>query len=232
MIARLGRLRSRSRDPDEGFTLVELMVAMFLFAVVLALVASATVVMARSLRKQQAQSDNLDGSRKVINLLDRQVRYANAITQPGPNTAGTATYVEWQTGDTNQPQTCYQWKLDSASGVLAYRTWPATTMVATAWNNEAFGAVAIAGTPVFQTTADPGPTGTATATPTASASAGPIVTSHAALTITFGLTHGSPVTTTKSAVTLAAIGTTGTATPANTCAVVKSAGGAVLVTRP
>ena len=210
---RVIRDRLADRQDGEGFTLVELLVSMFLFVIVLALVASATLVMEHGLRKSQGQSDNLDASRKVLLLLDRQVRYANAITQPGVGATPTATYVEWQSGDTNQQQTCTQWRFDSAAGTLAYRTWPVPTVTGapvtpTGWVTEAFGVSRVGSAPVFTTTALPVgavvPSGT--------------TASHASVSVAFALKHGArPSTTSASQVTLTAVNTTSLATPSAVC---------------
>lgn len=212
----------RLARPEDGFTLVELLVSMMIFVIVLTLVFSGTMVMEHALRKAQGQSDNLDASRKVIQLLDRQVRYANAITQPGVGATPTSTYIEWQSGDTDQPQTCTQWRFDSAAGTLGYRTWAVPTtqggaVTATAWVNEAFGVAAVSGTPVFSTTAQP--VATATPTPTATASGGLLTSvSHAEVTVTFTIRHGgNPSTTSKSQVSLTAVNTDGTATGQAVC---------------
>lgn len=213
---------------EEGFTLVELLVAMSIFAIVLALISSSVLVMEHALRKSQGQSDNLDASRKVIQLLDRQVRYANAITQPGVGATATSTYIEWRTGDTSgegvQTQTCTQWRFDGAAGTLGYRTWavPAKKSdptTATAWVNEAFGVVAVAGTPVFSTTAQPAATASPTATPAGSPSGDPSDSlGHAEISFSFAIKHGgNPSTTSRSQVSLAAVNTSGIATGQAVC---------------
>lgn len=203
----LMHIRRRHAAPDTGFTLVELLVAMMLFTVVLAIVTSGMLVMQRGLRKAQGQSDNLDASRTVIQLLDRQVRYANTITQPGPGATPTTTYIEWQTGDTNQPQTCTQWRFDSVAGTLGYRTWPVASPTPTAWTEKAFGVVAVSGTPVFATTA--------LAVGQTAPDNGP---SHAGVTVVFAVRHGADrSTTSKSQVTLTAINTNGIGTGSTVC---------------
>lgn len=207
------RERLRDRRGEDGFTLVELLVSIFLFAIVLALVASATLVMEHGLRKSQGQSDNLDASRKVLLLLDRQVRYANAITQPGVGATPTASYIEWQSGDTNQPQTCTQWRYDSAGATLAYRTWQVPTVTGasvtpTGWVPEAFGVSKVGSTSVFATTALP----VGTATPPGTTA------NHASVSVVFAVKHGAqPSTTSASQVTLTAVNTAGIATLKTVC---------------
>jgi prepilin-type N-terminal cleavage/methylation domain-containing protein len=222
------------RQEDKGFTLMELLIAMGLFAVVMTLVSGAMIVMYHDVGKQQGQSNDLDGLRKATDLLDFQVRYANAISQPGVGATGTATYVEWQTGNGGQPQTCTQWRLDSSTSLLQYRTWPvslSTAPVPTAWVTELVGAQAIPGTAIFATSAlAPGATvsPTPTATTTASATPSSSSTGHADLVIAFADKHGNPSTVTQTYLTLAAQNTSGTATSSAVCNQTLSTG----VTRP
>jgi prepilin-type N-terminal cleavage/methylation domain-containing protein len=226
------RRRGSSRGPrDDGFTLVELICAMFLFAVVLALISSATLSMVRSLRKEQGQSDNLDGARKAIELLDHQVSYANAVSQPG--TTSTGQYIEFQilnqlsptstvsptaSGYIASTQTCYQWRLNTVSSLLQYRAWTATTGAATTttggWVTEATGAVVSGSTPVFATNAQAYASASATATATATATISPTAST---ITVTFGVKHGNPSTTTQNAVSLTALNTGGLATTQSVC---------------
>ncbi len=212
----LAARRRRGAVADEGFTLVELLCAMFLFAVVLVLISSATLSMVHSLRKEQGQADNLDGARKALELLDHQTRYANAITQPGLGTSSTAQYIEFQTGNTvtaafpNPPQTCYQWRLNPTTQLLQYRSWPAVASTAAAtsggWQTQLTGAVVSGNTAVFATNALP--------VGTPAAKNGLL---HASLTITFGAKHGNPSTTTTNTLTLTAVDTTSLATNTSVC---------------
>lgn len=113
---------TRPRRQDEsGFTLVEMLVALTLFSVLLALFTSATTMMYQSVRRQQGLADDADGARRVLQLLDKQVRYANGINTPG-TTADGSTWVEWRQGNHDQQQTCVQWRL-TAAGDMQFRTW-------------------------------------------------------------------------------------------------------------
>jgi prepilin-type N-terminal cleavage/methylation domain-containing protein len=182
----------RQRHDDAGYTLTELLVSMAIFATLLALVTASTTTMFNSLRKQTGQTDNLDNSRKVIQLLDKQVRYANAINTPGTGTDG-AFYVEWRSGNTNQQQTCYQWRWVSSTKVLQYRTWlpplfGSGTVTATAWTQPGNGVSQSGATPLFSITPD----------------ATSVTASHELLTVMFVSTHGKPSKSTTSKVSLTA----------------------------
>lgn len=205
------RLVGRVRHPDRtesGFTMVELLVSMFLFALVMALISSAVLVMFHSLRKQQGQADDLDAGRKVVTLLDHQVRYANTVRSV--STSGTATYIAWQTGDTNQPQSCTLWRFDSAAKTLAYKTWDIviSTNTATdvsAWHPQAFNVVTIGSQPVFSTT----PTST-------------VANTHTQASFVFGIKNGNPSTVSANQVTLTAINTADASASPSACGQVTS----------
>ena len=65
-----------------GFTLVELVVAMGLFAVLLAVLMSAIIGMIGNLRKTQGIADASGQARVAFDRLDRQLRYATAVNRP------------------------------------------------------------------------------------------------------------------------------------------------------
>ena len=236
-------IRARYRRADQGFTLVELLCAMFLFAVVLTIISGATISMVHSLRKQQGQSDNLDGSRKALELLDHQVRYANAVAVPGTNAAATAQYAEFQLGNTQpvgQPQTCDQWRLDTTTKLMQYRSWPAVAAGVAAttttgsvsgggWVTQVTGAVQIGSTSVFTMTQAVAPATSATAsaspTPTPTASSTAPQGTNATLTVTFATVHGVPATSTQNTVTLASVNATTPTTGVAVCAPTSVDGG-------
>lgn len=208
MIARVTHRVRRDGGHERGFTLIELLVSMTMFAVVLTLVSSALLVMQHSLRKQQGQSDDLDAGRKVISLLDHQVRYANTVR--AVSTTGTATYIAWQTGDTNQPQSCTLWRFDSAAQTLAYKTWDVVTSNNTAanisaWHPEALNVVAVGTQPVFSTA------------PTSA-----VANTHTQTSFVFGIKHGNPSTVSANQVTLTAINSTDASASSIVCGQVTS----------
>jgi prepilin-type N-terminal cleavage/methylation domain-containing protein len=195
-------LRSLRKRGDEGYTLTELLVSMTIFALLLALVTAATMQMFGSLRRQTGQTDNLENSRKVIGLLDKQVRYANGINTPATGSDG-AFYVEFQVGNQDQQQYCYQWRWVSSTSSLEYRTWdpslnnPGTATNLSAWHPEGNGISKSGSTPVFSITASTSATAPA----------------HQFLTVTFVSTHGKPAKSTTSQVSLTALNTTSASAP-------------------
>ena len=73
--------QSQSRD-ESGMTLVELLVAMGIFSLVLAVFGAGVVSMTKSTARVSATSDVTNEARRAFSLLDKQVRYATAINSP------------------------------------------------------------------------------------------------------------------------------------------------------
>lgn len=188
----------RRRHDDSGYTLVELLVSMGVFAMLLGLIATATSMMVRDLTAQTGQTDNLDSSRKVVNLLDKQVRYANAINSPGTGTDG-ALYVEWRSGNSGQTQSCTQWRWAPATNLLQYRAWKLPfSGPAPSWVTQSDGIYQSGAAPVFSISnvlPNPAPSG--------------VTQRREALTVSFAVKNGNPKKTSVTEVRLTAQNTTG-----------------------
>ena len=118
-------------------TLVELLVAMGIFVVVIAIFMGGVVSMTQTTARAQAVSDATSAARKVLDRFDKQVRYSSGINRPGPGVTAGTYYIEYvvpaQVSGT--VQNCVQWRYDSTAHTLAIRSWPDTTTPApTAWN--------------------------------------------------------------------------------------------------
>jgi prepilin-type N-terminal cleavage/methylation domain-containing protein len=113
----------RSGD-DEGFTLIEMIVAMSIFSVILAIFASAITDWTKDVVKTSRVSDQTSTGRVVFNLLDKQVPSAAAVNRPV--LVGTDWYVEMET-DATSPNTCIQWRMRTATHLLQWRTWATNT---------------------------------------------------------------------------------------------------------
>ena len=123
------RLRERHRrvlegDAQAGFSLVELIVAMSIFAVILAIFGITIVNFSNATARTAATSDQATTARTVYNLFDKQVRSADAVNRPG--WAGTNYYVEYE-NTTASPTVCTQWVVRTATATLATRTWTTGT---------------------------------------------------------------------------------------------------------
>jgi type II secretory pathway pseudopilin PulG len=197
-------MRRRLRNSDEGTSLIEMLVVMIVFTMIMAIITGAIASMMRQERKETGQTNNLNSSRKVIELLDHTARYANAVTTPGTGTDGSY-YFEFQTGNAGQQQTCTQWRWVPTGGLLQWRTWqpPLTgigSVTASSWSTAAIGMSKVGTTPIFGIT--------------------PLSASDTKeqLNVTFNATSGSPSTSSVSQVTLTAINSASSSAPSTaTC---------------
>lgn len=117
----LSRARRRVRS-DSGVTLMELLVGMTIMTIFMSMFTASVVMMYRSTSKTQAIADTASQLSIAFNRLDKSVRYASAITQPGLGYDGKSWYVEWLTTYTGAGQ-CTQLRLNVANGQLQQRTW-------------------------------------------------------------------------------------------------------------
>jgi prepilin-type N-terminal cleavage/methylation domain-containing protein len=134
-------LISQGRRDDSGFTLVELLVAMGIFAVLLTVFGAAVQSFSRATVRTLQTSDQTTESRVIFDLLDKQLRSASAINPP--TLIGTSWYVEYE-NDSLVPSTCTQWVLRTDTDTLATRSWTTkVTPVSTpsAWRTMALDVV-------------------------------------------------------------------------------------------
>jgi type II secretory pathway pseudopilin PulG len=135
-------LGSTRRRPDDGFTVVELGVAMIVSALLLAMVVTALLSLVGAYRTVQDTTLSDDRGRVILDRIDRDLRQASAVNLP--QTVGAAAFVEYETdvGPPGAPPTCTQWRLDGSTHELAVRTWtlPAPA-VAPSWGTIASGVV-------------------------------------------------------------------------------------------
>lgn len=123
----MDRIRAAIRQDrrDAGMTLVELLVAMGIFTLVIAIFMGGVVMMTRGTVRADVTAASGDSVRNVFQRLDRQVRYAESVNYPGTGVSG-ARYVEFRTGaavSSTGVAMCTQWRWDPASGHLQSRTW-------------------------------------------------------------------------------------------------------------
>lgn len=146
--SRLQQLRSLGRPEgkdDAGLTIIELVVAMMIFTVVLAIYSGALMSMSKTTARAQGSVDASDALRKTFNVLDHEVRYATSINRPVKGISG-AWYVEFEATDlpNEQPTMCYQWRLDPTTNILSTRTRSGTDAV-TAWQGVSWDVKAAGG---------------------------------------------------------------------------------------
>jgi type II secretory pathway pseudopilin PulG len=202
-----------SRDGDRGDTLIEMMIVMIIFTLILGIITTAIISMMRQVDKQSGLADNLGNARKAIEVLDGQVRFANAVTTPATVASGDA-YVEFRTIQNDQTQLCTQWRYHVLSKALQYRTWKpaASPIVPTGWLTTALSVSPVSGVSVFSASPPPGTT-------LPSPSADPNNPGqHQSLYIDFVTSDGAPTQSSVSQVGITAINSTlGTATNNTVC---------------
>jgi hypothetical protein len=125
--------RLRAALPGEGgITMIEVVVALSIMSVVMAMFTGGVIAMFRVANK----NDSLAGLQSQLNIvfvhLDKEIRYAQAISAPG--TVGSDYYVEYLTG-TGAGATCVELRLDVTDAQLQRRSWPqgSTTVDAPGW---------------------------------------------------------------------------------------------------
>lgn len=139
--------RHRAQDGDSGLTIIELVVAMSIFSIVLAIYFSALISMSHTTVRAQNTVDAADALRATFNSMDHQVRYASSINRPGKGASGTW-YVEFESTNLpeNQPAMCYQWRYNPTTKIAAYRTWSqGGTNVVTDWHAVSWDVVSSTG---------------------------------------------------------------------------------------
>lgn len=157
--------RRQDERQDAGFTLTEMLVAMMVFSVAIAMVYTALVKIQRYTGDVQGSADANFQLRQAIAVIDRQVRSGNVLYSPANETspssctatgtdAGTCMRVYTQA---NGAQRCVQWQViaDPAhpgTQMLRSRSWATdwqTTNNFTGWETDARGLVPTPSQPPF-----------------------------------------------------------------------------------
>lgn len=129
-IARCLVSRRREASGDDGFSLVELLVAMGIFSVVLIVSMTGIISVTSNLRKVTNQRDAMDQTMRIMTRLDKEVPYATAISPPGQ--VGSDWYFEYETTLAGT-DTCDQWRLVAATDLVQHRTWTNGGTPPTTW---------------------------------------------------------------------------------------------------
>jgi prepilin-type N-terminal cleavage/methylation domain-containing protein len=132
--------RRRRVSGDAGVSLMELMVAMVVMAIVGAIFIGAVVTMYDSSNHSQAVADTSQELNLAFSRLDTQVRYASYVSIPGQDANdGGNWYVELQDANAS-PAVCTQLRVDQVSRQLQQRTWSGAAAPG-AWQPLASGVV-------------------------------------------------------------------------------------------
>jgi prepilin-type N-terminal cleavage/methylation domain-containing protein len=124
---------ARTRRDDSGFTLVELLVAMSLVGVLVAVFMAAVTQMTRATVRVQNVTTSSDEARRVYERFERQFRSASEVNRPVRT--GTTWYLEFRTSATGTTTAqCTQWRYLASAGQVQLRTWSdVSSPVAGAW---------------------------------------------------------------------------------------------------
>lgn len=110
---------------DDGFTLVELIVAIGVFTLFIGLILSTTVTLSQSAVRSRLIAETSNATITLFGALDRQARYADSINFPGVGSSG-ARYIEFRTPANSAASgvtTCTQWRYLPAEGRIESRSW-------------------------------------------------------------------------------------------------------------
>jgi prepilin-type N-terminal cleavage/methylation domain-containing protein len=130
---------------DAGFTMIETAVGMVVMSVFLALFTGSVVAMFGSSNHSQAVAHSAQEISSAFTKLDRQVRYASYVGEPGQDANdGGNWYVEFEDSNTT-PATCYQLRIDQGSQTLQQRSWSGSG-TPSAWQQLATGVLDGGGT--------------------------------------------------------------------------------------
>ena len=119
------QLRPAVKDdarPDSGFTLLELMVAMGILSLVLALSFTVVAKIISTTAASQARSSAVDEARNAVEQMERQIRSGNVITAPTYDSARKLWLLQVYT-QVNGNQRCVQWRVNANQDTLQFRSW-------------------------------------------------------------------------------------------------------------
>ncbi len=147
--------RHRDRD-DRGFTLVELLVAMTIFSLLMAVLTALFITMLGQASDNLGRQRAVEQARLGLSQIDRQVRSGNLILDPsldGVAQSGVPANYSLRifTQEGSEGDKCVQWRVifpstTSKFGQLQFRSWkPADNTTVTAWTRVASNLVRPAG---------------------------------------------------------------------------------------
>lgn len=131
----------RIRRPDDGMTLVELLVSMIVFSVLIGFVYGIMITVLKQQRDIEARDNTVFNARIALQQMDRQIRSGNVFYDP--NNTADADYLPMSMRvytQANGDQKCIQWQV--LNGQLRSRAWSATWQTdgnVTAWSVVARG---------------------------------------------------------------------------------------------
>jgi prepilin-type N-terminal cleavage/methylation domain-containing protein len=138
MFVKLARNAKReARSTAAGFTIIELIVALMVFSIFLAIITTSVLALTRSSSRIQVAAVSTNQELAVFQRFDRAIRYADGINGQGTGSSG-STYIEFRTPSDSTASgltMCTQWRYDPAKATVSSRTWQdGNFSSATPWN--------------------------------------------------------------------------------------------------
>lgn len=190
-------------DADAGVTLLEVVVGMSIMSVFLAMFTGAMITLIRTQNRAEALTTSAQEVNVAFQRLDRQVRYANAVSAPG--IANGSWYVEFLTATNPASPVCTQLRVTTGTRQLQRRSWAVPA-------NAGAVPTASAWLPLASNVTNGAATGSATATSSPPApfvlAANPPSVSFEQLSIQLVSVSGNPVVTSSSTQTFTALNST------------------------
>lgn len=115
-------MRQRRVRDERGVSLLEVVVGMTIMVVFLAIFSGAVFMLARTSSHAEAVARTSSDLNSAFIRLDRSVRYASSISQPGVASGSGYWYVEFLTTNTGD-SVCTQLRLATGATQLQARTW-------------------------------------------------------------------------------------------------------------
>jgi prepilin-type N-terminal cleavage/methylation domain-containing protein len=133
---------------DAGFSLLELMIALGIFTIFIAMFLAAVVSLSRGTVRARLTTETASGISIVFQNIDRQVRYADSINFPGTGPSG-ARYIEFRTPASSTKENvtrCTQWRYVPNTGRLESRQWSDVAgAVRPAWSTKLSNVISVSG---------------------------------------------------------------------------------------
>jgi prepilin-type N-terminal cleavage/methylation domain-containing protein len=146
-----GRHRPRRRRGDDGgFSLIELVAAMAIFAVVIVIsLAALRSMVTTTVRTTQVADARVEADR-LYNRLDKIAPYAAAVNPAGESAGDWWVELRTDVAAGGQPARCWQLRLDVSDAEVRLRGWPPGAPGAvSSWTTVASGAAVRDGVPPF-----------------------------------------------------------------------------------
>ena len=151
-MATLLRMWARRARGEEGMTLAELLVAMFVMGIAMTIFSSVLASVQRGVVAQESLNRTLESARLAVQQLDREIRSGNVLYDPALENNGQSSCTGCEPGftlriatqsnaDTRGGHTCVLWQIDDQQRLLTRRWPPNVPADATAWRVVATGLV-------------------------------------------------------------------------------------------